>query len=173
MKAKRGVTLVEVMLAGAITTLLSLSLMEGIIVAAKVSHENAELLAADAYAWDVAWKWLNKKYEDLPSVTAGQEFSTSSTGNRIVVTEDDCPELSRAKTGGDMAVKVRVTLKKDSTAVARHGKRVETKLIEVDVAWGPPGGRLSLNGMAEPGTRTFGRPVSVYKCPIDRGTEDW
>ena len=173
MKARPGVTLVEVMLAGVITVLVSLSLMEGIIVAAKVSHENAELLAADAYAWDVAWKWLNKKYEDLPSVTAGQVFSTSSSANKIVIAADDCPELARAKTGGDLAVAVRVTLKKDSSAVSRHGKKVEAKLIEVDVAWGPSGKRKSLNGLAEAGTRTYGHPVSVYKCGIDRGTEDW
>lgn len=163
----------EVMLAGAIAVLATLSLLEGIIVATKISHENAELLAADAYAWDTAWKWLNKKYEDLPSVAAGQLYSSTDAGHKIEISADDCPELAREKTGGNPKIAVRVSLKRDQNAVRRHGKEVEAKLIEVDVAWGPAGDRKSLNGMAETGTKTYNHPVSVYKCAIDRGTEDW
>lgn len=170
---RRGVTLVEVMLAGAIAVLATLSLLEAIIVSTKIAHENAELLAADALAWDTAWKWLNKKYEDLPSVAAGQLYSTATSSNRIVLSKDDCPELAKAKTGGDPKVVVKVSLKKDATAVPRNGTSVEAKLIEVDVAWGPAGNRKSLNGLAETGTKTFNHPVAVYKCAIDRGTEDW
>lgn len=163
----------EVMLAGAIAVLATLSLLEGIIVSTKIAHENGELLAADALAWDTAWKWLNKKYEDLPSVAAGRLYSTASGTDKIVLAPEDCHELSRAKTGGDPKVVVKVSLKKDGTAVRRNGRTVEMKLIEVDVAWGPAGARKSLNGLAETGTRNYGHPVSVYKSAIDRGTEDW
>ena len=45
--ARGGFTLVEVMLAGAIAVLMTLALMEGLVVAAKISHENSQLLAAD------------------------------------------------------------------------------------------------------------------------------
>ena len=55
MKLRRGMTLVEVMLAGAITVFVTLTLMEGLIVANKISHENAQMMAAEAYAWDTAW----------------------------------------------------------------------------------------------------------------------
>ena len=165
--------MIEVTLAGAIAVLITLSLMEAIIVAAKISHENSELLAADAYAWDTAWKWLNKKWEDLPAVTSGQLYSTASSTYKIQVAADDCPVLSKAATGGEMAVAVKVTLKKDSSAVARNGTTCEAKLIEVDVAWGPAGDRKSLNGMAETRTKTYNHPVSLYRCSVDRGTEDW
>ena len=63
MKARRGVTLVEVMLAGSIAVLLTLACLEGVIVSTRIAHENSQLLAAEAYAWDTAWRWLNKPYD--------------------------------------------------------------------------------------------------------------
>ena len=62
---KRGVTLIEVMLAGAILTLLSLALFSGISVAARIAHENAELLSAEAVAWDAVWKRFNEDYSKI------------------------------------------------------------------------------------------------------------
>lgn len=59
-RSKAGVTLVEVMLAGAIVTIVSLALFEGVAVAARIAHENSQLLAADAYAWDTVWKRFNE-----------------------------------------------------------------------------------------------------------------
>ncbi len=59
-RAKAGVTLVEVMLAGAIVTVVSLALFEGVAVAARIAHENSQLLTADAYAWDTVWKRFNE-----------------------------------------------------------------------------------------------------------------
>lgn len=165
--------MVEVALAGAIAVMVVLALLETIIVSTKIAHENSELLAADAYAFDTAWKWLNKKWEDLPALTAGQVYSTGSSSYKIQVAKDECPVLSKAATGGDMAVWVKVTLKKDGSAVPRNGTTVEAKLIEVDVAWGPPGDRKSLNGQAENGTKNYNHPVSLYRCSVDRGTEDW
>ena len=78
--ARGGFTLVEVMLAGALAVLATLSLMEGLIVSAKISHENSELLAADAFAWDTAWRWLNKSYEELPDATAGRTYDLTIDG---------------------------------------------------------------------------------------------
>ena len=46
-RLKAGVTLVEVMLAGALTALVSLATLEGFIVAAKIAHENAEALLSE------------------------------------------------------------------------------------------------------------------------------
>ena len=59
MKARRGVTLVEVMLAGSIIVLASLAIFEGIIVSARIAHENAEILKAEAVVWDAVWKKFN------------------------------------------------------------------------------------------------------------------
>ncbi|MBR3958055.1 MAG: hypothetical protein IKJ89_09415, partial [Kiritimatiellae bacterium] len=127
MKARRGVTLVEVMLAGSIAVLFTLSLMEGLIVAAKISNENSQLLAADAYAWDTAWKWFNKKYDDL----------ATSNANGIIyqgtVSSNECPMICRQLVGSDAKVGVRVR----TVTVIRHSIETVARQIEVDVAWGP------------------------------------
>ena len=166
--ARGGFTLIEVMLAGAIAVLMTLALMEGLVVAAKVSHENAELLAADAFAWDTAWRWLNKAYDELPSQTAGVVYD-SATDNAMVITTNDCPELAASKTGGDPRVVVRVVLCDGAGAIPRHGTNVKAKRIDVDVEWGPAGDRKCLNGLCGADIATYGRPVSVYKSSIDRG----
>jgi len=69
-RSKAGVTLVEVMLAGALTALLSLATLEGFIVAAKIAHENAERLRADGIAFDLLWRKFYTDYEQMKIATA-------------------------------------------------------------------------------------------------------
>ena len=167
MKMRRGMTLVEVMLAGAITVLVTLSLMEGLIFCAKISHENAQLTAAEAYAWDTAWKWLNKSYEKLNGSTQARYYPNASGA---VISSNDCPMLCRALNGADARCYVRVTMNAGSQAIVRHGvSETESKLIEVDVEWGPPGKRKRLNSLAPATARTFNLPIRVSKCSIERG----
>ncbi|MBR2838910.1 MAG: hypothetical protein IKE55_09010 [Kiritimatiellae bacterium] len=168
-RARGGFTLVEVMLAGAIAVLMTLALMEGLVVSAKISHENAELLAADAFAWDTAWKWLNKAYDELPSQTGGVVYD-SATDTAMSITTNDCPELAAAKTGGDPRVVVRVVMCGGGSALSRHGKTVSAKRIDVDVEWGPDGDRKCLNGLCGDSVANYCHTVSVYKCSVDRGT---
>ena len=168
-RSRGGFTLVEVMLAGAIAVLMTLALMEGIIVAAKISRENSQLLAAEAFAWDTAWKWLNKAYDDLPALTSGTLYDSSSD-NGMAISEEDCPEISSAKTGSDPRIVVRVVLCKDAGALERHGKSLKAKRIDVDVEWGPEGDRKCLNGLCGEDIASYGRPISVYKSPVNRGT---
>ena len=167
MRMRRGATLVEVALAGAIAVLLTLAFMEGIAVAARISHENSQLLAAEAYAWDTAWKWLNKPYDELNN-TATAAFYPSAAGE--TVSSNACPVLCRALNGGaDAKVFVRVTFLTGASALRRHEADAEAKLIEVDVEWGPATDRRCLNGLAS-GARSYSVPVSVYKGPLERGT---
>ena len=70
-RSKAGVTLVEVMLAGALTALVSLATLEGFIVAAKIARENAEALRADGVAFDLLWRKFYMDYEQMRS-TVGQ-----------------------------------------------------------------------------------------------------
>ena len=167
MKARRGVTLVEVMLAGSIAVLLTLACLEGVIVATGLAHESAQLLAAEAYAWDTAWRWLNKPYDELNN-TATAAFYPSAAGE--TVSSNACPVLCRALNGGaDAKVFVRVTFLTGASALRRHEADAEAKLIEVDVEWGPASDRRCLNGLAS-GARSYSVPVSVYKGPLERGT---
>ena len=166
MRSRAGVTLVEVMLAGAICSLLTLSLLEGVIVATKLAHENAELLSADALAWDTAWKWLNKAYDEMPSET----YDSSAKNSRLVLTDADCPPLAAARTGAAPRLVVSVTSVSD---FSRHGTSVSAKRIDVNVEWGPTGARKALNDLGRAdGTASYSHPVTVYKCSVDRGTSE-
>lgn len=169
MRMRSGMTLVEVMLAGAIAVLATLSLMEGLIVGSTISHENAQLMAAEAYAWDTAWKWLNKPYEKLNGSTTAQWYPNS---NGYVISSNDCPMLSKELAGADARCYVRVSAKAGAAAVPRHGvSETESKLIEVDVAWGPSSRRLRLNSLGPSSAKSFNMPISVYKCSIERGVD--
>lgn len=79
-RAKAGVTLVEVMLAGALTALVSLATLEGFVVAAKIAHENAEVLRADGVAFDLLWRKFYADYDNLPS-TVGKPLEDRQTNS--------------------------------------------------------------------------------------------
>lgn len=64
-KSQAGVTLVEIMLAGAMTAIAVLATFEGFIVATKITHENAEALRADGVAFDLLWRNFYHEYEQL------------------------------------------------------------------------------------------------------------
>ena len=78
--SKAGVTLVEVMLAGALTALVSLATLEGFVVAAKIAHENAEVLRADGVAFDLLWRKFYADYYNLPS-TVGKTLENKQTNS--------------------------------------------------------------------------------------------
>jgi hypothetical protein len=73
-----GVTLVEVMLAGALTSLSVLATLEAFIVAGKIAHENAETLRADNVAFDLLWRKFYGDYEQMRS-TVGQIVPEKNT----------------------------------------------------------------------------------------------
>ena len=77
--AKTGVTLVEVMLAGAMTSLVVISIIDGFTLAAKIAHENAVLLQADNEAFDYIWSRFNEEYETLKPVPNSNIIDPHST----------------------------------------------------------------------------------------------
>ena len=78
MAARSGVTLVEVMLAGALTAIAVLATLEGFTIAAKIAHENAETLRADNVAFDLLWRKFYGDYEQMRS-TVGQLVPEKNT----------------------------------------------------------------------------------------------
>ena len=80
MVARAGVTLVEVMLAGALTAIAVLATLEAFIVAGKVAHENAETLRADNVAFDLLWRKFYGEYDQMRS-TAGQLVPEKNTND--------------------------------------------------------------------------------------------
>lgn len=136
-RAKRGVTLVEVMLAASILALMVLALFEGIVVSARIARENAEYLQADAYAFDLAWKRYNESYGAL------RNFVSATSPERVFepedITEEAAPMLYReGAPAKSYTVIKRVTDPNDASVELGV-------LISVDVEWGTAGARRRLS----------------------------
>ena len=150
-RAKRGVTLVEVMLAASILALMVLALFEGIAVSARIARENAEYLQADAYAFDLAWKRYNENYGSLRNLIGKNQTLVEFPAEEI--TEEAAPMLYRAR-----------SVAKSYTTIRRITDPTDPSvelgvLISVDVEWGAAGARRRLSA-----THT----ATVFKS----GTED-
>lgn len=73
-----GFTLLECTLAGALLCLLAVALLEGIGVTTRVARENAEMLSADAVAWDALWTAFNMDDRSLALVTSERALSEAA-----------------------------------------------------------------------------------------------
>ena len=75
---KSGVTLVEVLIASAVTTLSVLALLGGFSVARKVVKAHSEALRADNIAFDLLWRRFHEDYDHLAS-TIGKQIPYQDT----------------------------------------------------------------------------------------------
>ena len=141
-KAKRGVTLIEVMLAGSITAMLVLVLLETLIFGARIAKENSQYLAADAYAFDVAWRHCNEAFDKLPTNLQGPN-------NSYTIPASAAPELSRP---GWPAAKCYLTITNAGSG----------KMISVNVKWGATGHRKELNSYHR---------TEIFKSQVERGVQ--
>lgn len=133
---RRGVTLAECMVASAVLGLLVLVLLSGVTVATRIADDNAQLLAAEAVAWDAAWKRFNEDYDNLdPSEVTGWQ-NLSSNAAPILGVYDTPAWISNAV----FAVEDVIEDPYDA-----EGWRMELKAIIVDVEWGPAGHRRRLS----------------------------
>lgn len=130
---RKGFTLVECMVAGAILSLSALILVRGVGVANRVAHENAEVLVAEAIAWDAAWIRFNERRNDegkSDSLLVGE-------GQWQDLSENAAPQLC----GYDMAPKIKI----DVDLVDEVGWRSDLKEIHVDLEWGASEHRFRLS----------------------------
>lgn len=86
---RRGFTLLECTLAGALLCLLSVALLKGVSVATRVARENAELLAADGIVWDALWTTFNGDYDSLEAMAA----VTATASGGLELSEAAAPDL--------------------------------------------------------------------------------
>lgn len=125
---RKGFTLVECMLASSILCLMTLVLFETVIISSRIAKENAQLLAAEAVAWDAVWKRFNEGYDSL--------MVNETTGWRDLSAEA-APELSIFDTPAKLKV--------DVYSVAETGWPRDMKEVVADVEWGPQGRRRKLS----------------------------
>ena len=143
MKSKRGVTLIEVMLAGAILALLSIALFNGIAIAARIAHENAETLSAEAVVWDAVWKKFNEDYTTIKS-------AVSTTWTEESLSSNAAPALAVYGTGAANLPKLKLRV---------SGITETLCCIEGDLEWGPSSKRRLLSDIC---------PVFVYRGELGR-----
>ena len=144
---RKGFTLVECVLAGALLSLLSIALLKGVAVATRIAEENAQLLAADGVAWDAVWKTFNEDYDSIALGTSSVKLSESAAPSLYF--GDDCKaELVLVVTNFNMGTKV-----------GGEWKYSPMKSIEADVTWGVKGNRKSLSSFHQ---------VFVYRSDLGR-----
>ncbi len=139
---KSGFTLIELMIAGGILAILTLVFLEGIILAQKIAKENSERLAAEAFAFDLAWMKFNAPYKDLetglPAAArdgagaqgdplAGATNALSAGVSHFYSVADNVPVLSCWRDA------------RAWTSVSRSG--LDGVVIRAGVEWGPGNSR--------------------------------
>lgn len=125
---RKGFTLVECAVAGALLSLLSLALLGGVSVATRVANDNAQLLAADGVAFDAVWTVFNLNYGSIGLGTTKVELSEAAA-----------PSLYYPD-AGDRAF---------LTVVVSAVPGYDMKEISADVEWGPQGRRRRLSDFHE------------------------
>lgn len=135
-------------------TVVALALLEGVGVAARIARENAQVLEADAVAWDAVWKKFNENYDDLDRPKAAG--STTWTFEETLV-KKAAPGLYLEKSPAKLTLSVRPLL------IAVGTGAVEMKAISADIEWGPANRRLRLSDV---------HPVFVYRSSLGRTSWD-
>lgn len=145
MRLRRGITLVETMVAGAMLTLLSLAFFKGLSLSSRIAHDNAETLEAESLAWDAVWTAFNEDYDDL--------LAKSPVTRRVTLSGDAAPQLTRYNGPAELTVAL------SRFRMSVDGKAVDYVCVEGDVEWGPMNRRRKLSDTQ----RTF-----VYRGPLSR-----
>ena len=128
---RRGFSLVECAIAAALLSISALALLKGIPVATRIATENAQILAADAVAWDAVWKTFNEDYDSIALGTSTVKLSESAAPQLYV--DGYQAELTVVVTNFNMGTKV-----------GGEWKYSPMKSIAANVTWGPQGARKSL-----------------------------
>ncbi len=126
--ARRGVTLVEVMLACSILAISTLALFEGIMVASRIVRENSDFLTAEAIVWDAVWKEFNK---DFSKIAVDKSISSI----RVTELEQDGDDAEGGLHRYDTPPLLLLHVGGDSTR----------KYIWGDLIWGPANDRKHLS----------------------------
>lgn len=122
---RKGFTLVECAVAGALLSLLAVALLGGVCVATRVATENAQLLAADGIAFDAVWTTFNLDYDRI-----------GVSSNRVELSESAAPSLYSPDDDSKAVLVVVVS------AVPGFA---DMKAISADVEWGPRNRRRRLS----------------------------
>lgn len=149
-RRRTGFTLVELMFAAAMLVVASLALFGGISFCSRQTHDVSQFLAADAYAFDVAWMRFNEDFENYTPCTFSENISSNAA-----------PVLWNAEAPARCYT------------IITNAPDMAGFVISVSVSWGPPNHRRVLSNM--PGIdadytieRDFNHPVRVFRSQYSR-----
>lgn len=134
---KAGLTLVEVLVSGALTALCVTALLRGFIVAAKITRENTEALRADNVAFDLIWQRFNQNYEDIQKAktqTGGTRTTTTTAAfppSRLFSSTSPMPDYSYCETFRESAPLTDDFRMKITVALAYGPDSKYTNVLEV------------------------------------------
>lgn len=143
---RAGFTLVELVFASTLMLVASLALFGGISYCSRVTHDNSQLLAADAYAFDVAWMRFNENYDSFTPLLLAENITSNAAP---VLWNESAPAVCYT--------------------IITNTSDLSGFIIDVSVAWGPPGHRRILSkrdGVAA--ELDFNHPVRLYRSRFSR-----
>lgn len=98
-RTRAGVTLVEVMLAGAMTSFIVLTTLEGFTLAGLIAKVNCSALYADNVAFDLIWREFKSNYDELEKqigrenpVKATWDADSPYRSNTLATSNDEYPQ---------------------------------------------------------------------------------
>ena len=180
MKARGGFTFVELILAGSILATISFGALIGMLRINQIVGNRSDLLAADGYCWDVAWKLLNEDYTTLREATVGAAEEQGCRGCEIsapVWHKDHLPPDGNADYTFLSHLESPVCYVTFSNALDSTGNPVPRGMcISVNLEWGPPSQRRMLvrtsktskDDIDEGRVIVYDHPVEVFKSDIPR-----
>jgi len=142
------------MLASVVLLLASLATFEGIAFAARVAHADAELLAADAFAWDALWMRFHSKFASPSNAYPASNPLVEREGTDFPVAA--VPALHYD--GSPVVLYTIVTNAADGAGT----------IIETNVEWGPARARRILAARTGNTARAEGHIVRVYRSCMNR-----
>ncbi len=141
-----GFTLVEMMFAAAMLVVATMALFGGISYCARATHDESQFLAADAYAFDVAWQRFNEDFENyVPRIFT----ETISSNAAPVLWNKNSPAVCHT--------------------IITNTPDMAGFIIDVSVIWGPEDHLRALS--YRPGIkieRNFNHPVRVFRSQYSR-----
>jgi len=173
---RRGFTLIELVIAGAIIGVAAFAAVVGVVHITGFVEKRGELMAADGYCWDVAWKLFNEDYATLQSlINQATEKRLDyyeiwgkvlpATQQKYAPVDKTCDFLSHLQYPGSPPVcYVTLSNRVDST---------EGLFIGVNLEWGPAGQRrIMVRRASNAAEEVFGpHPIEVFRSNLSRVKE--
>lgn len=179
MKARPGLTLIELMLAGVILGMLAFGAIWGMMHIVNFVERRGELLAADGYCWDVAWAIFNCDYDKLTATIVNGDPARPDVGPAYYEIRGTLRKRNTGNWDSDYDFLSHLPAFDENPPVCyiilsnrydlAAGYDDSGIYISVNLEWGPKGKRRYLMPRPETtqadidGHRVFNHPITLFR----------